>query len=134
VFTNSTIGLIIRLRKDTVGSTPTRPTSPIKAFAEIARLSINSGCALFCYSRVWLISLRRLYTVVMNSIGSGFGSLAKQDSNRCCWSCTHWEIEYPRPRAVTCLHDLPIRISHSFPNEGCAFYRREPGSDDELEK
>ena len=66
----------------------------------------------------------------MISIGSGFGSLAKQDSNRCCWSCAHWQVEYPRPRATTCLKG-PGVIVHSFPQRGCAFYEREVGADDE---
>ena len=39
--------LIIRLRKDTVGSTPTRPTKPIKAFHESIKNAHKSDVCIF---------------------------------------------------------------------------------------
>ena len=48
MFTHSAIVLIIRLRKDTVGSTPTRPTKPSKECVDSARGELETLCAFFC--------------------------------------------------------------------------------------
>jgi len=120
------------VRHSLVGSTPAAFRHKGLVDSEDTEKSNFKRQGVGFYARNLFTSLSvGVHTVYMYSAhGSGFGSLAKQDGKRCCFTCHWWQIEYPRPRAATCLHD-PVVTTHSFPDRGCAFWMRETGSDDE---
>ncbi len=70
----------------------------------------------------------------MSQVGSGLGAFLQNGDGRSCWTCMYWEVVWPRPYTATCLQRFPaMKIAHSNPDRGCAFYKRETGSDDEPE-